>query len=167
MLKMNNSTELPQAKTSEVSVLLNPAFCAEILCRFIDGYDKNNGVDFLILFFVLPIVTHPKTEEIMSLHPKTKLLEMLKEYPEIKFNIKERIENFMPITRSALIFAIAHKAIEFDEAGKCKLIPKYQKKGGKFNGYKTKEYFDLSSRFGKKCSIYYSATMFYLLGISP
>ncbi len=163
---MNSSTKLPQIKTNEVSILFNPAFCAEILCRFIEDHSKTDGVDFPILFFVLPIVTHPKTIEFIPPRSKKTLSEIIKESPEIRFRLKDRILNFMPITKNALIFALDQNVIRINENGKWEVISRSRKKR-ETERAKIKEYFDLSGRFGKKCSIYDSTTIFYMLGIRP
>jgi len=98
--------------------LTNPAFCGKVIHAFIKGYNVGGThLPFALSFFILPLILHQKTRELIPSQPKKTLHTWLEENPQIKIELVKRIKNFNPFTRESLIFLLVHNAIEISNDG--------------------------------------------------
>lgn len=125
-------------RTAIVANLLNPAFCGEILRRFIKAYnDKSeNEVSFLLCFIVLPIVLHKETREQLPKTTNTHLLTWIDSKDALFIDFPNRTKDMNAYTKEALMFLLNQKAIIFNDKSKIETIT-FRKK--KFSGEDTQE----------------------------
>ena len=125
-------------RTAIVANLLNPAFCGEILRRFIKGYnDKSeNEVSFLLCFIVLPIVLHKETREQLPKTTNTHLLTWIDSKDALFIDFPDRAKDMKEYTKEALMFLLNQKAIIFNDKSKIETMS-FRKK--KFSGEDTQE----------------------------
>lgn len=125
-------------RTAIVANLLNPAFCGEILRRFIKAYnDKSeNEVSFLLCFIVLPIVLHKETREQLPKTTNTHLLTWLDSKDALFIDFPNRTKDMKVYTKEALMFLLNQQAIIFNDKSKIETMT-FRKK--KFSGEDTQE----------------------------
>ncbi len=125
-------------RTAMLANLLNPAFCGEILRRFIKSYNDNceNQTSFLLCFIVLPFVLHKETREQLPKSTNTHLLTWIDSKDALFIDFPNRVRDLKPYTKEALIFLLNQQAINFIEEYKIEVVA-FRKK--KFNGEDTEE----------------------------
>lgn len=102
------------------SNLLNPAFCGEVIRRTLVQYCKDSGKEglpFSLAFFILPIILHKQTRDLLPKTKRTKLHEWLTNNEELKLLIVPRIIYLTPYTRESLLFLIGHGIVEINTNG--------------------------------------------------
>lgn len=105
----------------EVLRLLNPAYCAGVLSTFAVSYGEAQpgsagaGVPFPLLFLCLPLTLHRGTRTAIVQHNNDfGLHRLLKDHPDILFELPERVEGLTATTREALLFGTAHEMLGID-----------------------------------------------------
>lgn len=128
-----------EERTPILANLLNPAFCGEIIRRFIKSYNdksENNQVSFLLCFVVLPIVLHKDTREQLPKTTNSHLLTWIDSKDALFIGFPNRVRDMKIYTKEAITFLLHHKAIVFNEQGTIETLP-FRKK--RFNGEDTEE----------------------------
>ena len=153
------------------SNLLNPAFCGEVLRRTIVQYCKDSGKDglpFSLAFFILPIILHRRTRNLLPKTKRTKLHEWLTLNKELKVIIVPRIRYLTSYTRESILFLAKHNVIEFDKNGN--IVPLI-KRSNKFHDQYTHEIEDIfkaSEKLGRWINTFPSEKITYtFFGIKP
>lgn len=125
-------------RTAILANLLNPAFCGEILRRFIKAYNDNseNKTSFLLCFIVLPIVLHKETREQLPKTTNTHLLTWIDSKDALFIDFPNRVRDMKPYTNESLMFLLNQQAIIFNKESKIETVT-FRKK--KFNGEGTAE----------------------------
>lgn len=106
-------------RPQEIAHLLNPAFLGVLIRRAVAGYESasSNGMPFALTPFILPLVLHAETRNmlptIMTTFPT-----WLQEHRELLVEFPNRVEELVPYTREALIFALQRNALTIDAQGK-------------------------------------------------
>lgn len=100
-----------ERRAVELANLTNPAFCSILLWDFIDKFVQKSekGVDFPLLFLVLPLVLHKNTRKIL---PKNKQILIAKwvethSHDLVLFPVQAR--QTVSYTREAIIFGLQHR----------------------------------------------------------
>jgi len=93
--------------TLEERVLLNPAFCANLLWHFAATSDEpgRRPVTFVESFLLLPIVLHRATRDSLPRTTRTSLGVWLDENPSWQASVATRARALVPYTKDALLFA--------------------------------------------------------------
>lgn len=105
-------------RPQEIAHLLNPAFLGVLIRRAVAGYESasSSGMPFALTPFILPLVLHAETRNmlptIMTTFPT-----WLQEHREILVEFPHRVEELVPYTREALIFALQRNALTIDSQG--------------------------------------------------
>lgn len=153
------------------SNLLNPAFCGEVLRRTIVQYCKDSGKDglpFSLAFFILPIILHRRTRNLLPKSKRTKLHEWLTLNEELKLIIVPRIRYLTPYTRESILFLAKHNVIDFDKKGKIVPIKKRAKKFHNQYTSEIEEIFKASEKLGRWINTFPSEKITYtFFGIKP
>lgn len=99
--------------TLEERMLLNPAFCANLLWHFAAAGSETGRrqMTFVESFLVLPIVLHRSTRESLPRSTRTSLSVWLDENPLWKASVAARAKTLVPFTKDALLFAGIHQFI--------------------------------------------------------
>lgn len=103
----------------EMATLLNPAFCSILLNDFISAFEKETGkgVQYAILFLVLPIILHESTRKMLPTKTSSKMHAWVQNNPEVHINFPERAQVLVPYTKEALIFGLQSGIIGINEEG--------------------------------------------------
>ena len=125
-------------RTAILANLLNPAFCGEIMRRFIKAYnDKSEEqTSFLLCFIVLPILLHKDTREQLPKTTNTHLLTWIDSKDALFMDFPNRVKNMKAYTKETLMFLLSQQAIIFNAESKIEATT-FRKK--KFNGEETEE----------------------------
>jgi len=125
-------------RTPIVANLLNPAFCGEILRRFIKSYnDKSEqNTPFLLCFIVLPILLHKETRDNLPKTTATHLLTWIDGNDVIFMNFPGRARDMHNYTKEALMFLLSLKLIRFQDKSEI-ITEKFTKKS--LEGTETEE----------------------------
>lgn len=104
----------------EISNLFNPAFCLLIIKSFLDEYQKKTGkgIDYILVFLILPIVLHKNTRAILPKTTNTKMHSWIQNNQEVKISIIQRIDNLAEFTKESIIYGMQLGIIGFDENGR-------------------------------------------------
>ncbi|HBI36010.1 MAG: hypothetical protein A2015_06175 [Spirochaetes bacterium GWF1_31_7] len=157
-------------RSSIIANILNPAFCGKVLRTTLKSYkdETSIGMSYSMIYLILPIILHKNTRELLPSTTRIKFYDWLKENPNIRIGLAERIKNMVMYTQESLQFLIYHEAIQIDDSGLTSVI-KYKKDNSTLN--ETKELVDIfhkSRFFGKWLSkIGNIETIFAVLGIKP
>ncbi|HHX62452.1 MAG TPA: hypothetical protein GX707_17340 [Epulopiscium sp.] len=108
----------------EIANNFNPAFCGELIYYVVEDYYKikKDGMPFLLLPFVLPIILHKATRDRIE-SSRTHMSVWLQRNPQVKINFGHRVNNLLDITLEAYVFLIEYNVIKIKE-GKLFIINK-------------------------------------------
>ncbi len=94
------------ARSREVGILFNPAFCCVILSSSVVGYSnqESRGMPFSLAYLVLPLVLHKPTRDALPMNTRTSLAAWLEENPSVRIQFHERVKSLKPFVGEAIIF---------------------------------------------------------------
>jgi hypothetical protein len=103
--------------TLEERVLLNPAFCANLLWHFAATNDmaERRPMTFAESFLLLPMVLHRATRDALPRTTRSSLGVWLDENPSWQASVAARAKVLVPYTKGALQFAGARGFLGFHE----------------------------------------------------
>jgi len=103
----------------EAANLFNPAFCALLVRRAVQAYQKDacRGMDYTMAFLVLPVVLHKDTRELLPITIASKLHVWIQRHHHVRVGFAERMQNMVPITKEALLFGLQHQVFEVNNVG--------------------------------------------------
>ncbi|WP_020600347.1 three component ABC system middle component [Spirosoma panaciterrae] len=103
----------------EIANLFNPAFCALLLRQAITEYEKKGGkgLDYPLVFLMLPLILHKFSRELLPATTKTKLHTWLQDHQEVRVGLDQRISSLANYTKEAIIYGLQFKLLAFDETG--------------------------------------------------
>lgn len=109
----------------EVRNLFNPAFCALVLCRALNGFGEANtdGMPFSLSLLVLPLCLHKESREIINSHNRSYLLKVIQRNPQLLLGFDTRVTSMLPFTFDGLGFAMQYGCLEVTPTGLVKPIP--------------------------------------------
>lgn len=101
-------------RNSEISYLLNPAFCARILYGTIVSYKKECKRDFpfVLSYLVLPIILHKETRQ--RIKSVTHMQSWLQQNQELLIGYSLRAKSLTQITNEAIEFLMQNDVISFN-----------------------------------------------------
>ena len=125
---------LPWAeRPPEEARLFNPAFCAELISHSVGEYQRSRQAAFNMVtaFLVLPLTLHRPTREALPRRANTAFAGWVAEHAAQLAELPERARRLRPISREALLFAVRHQLLVFDDGG---LLPGTQpvRRGAQF-----------------------------------
>lgn len=104
-------------ETLEERVLLNPAFCANLIWQFASAAGGEvRHVTFLECFVLLPMVLHATTREALPRSTRTSLSVWLNDNPTARSAIARRARILVPFTKDALLFGSAQSLFHFESS---------------------------------------------------
>ncbi len=112
----------------ELQLTNNPALASYLLSVAVkecyELREQASGVEFPLIFIVLPLVFHKDTAKAMAKkqYPGA-LVKALSENREIPLGLQERMEGFAELTLSALNISFAAEALYLDVNGTIEIIP--------------------------------------------
>jgi hypothetical protein len=103
-------------ETLEERVLLNPAFCANLLWQFgsAGGVNGLRRATFFECFVLLPMVLHAATREALPRTTRTSLSVWLEDNPTARGTIAHRARILAPFTKDALLFGGTQGLFHFE-----------------------------------------------------
>ncbi|MBO6522566.1 MAG: hypothetical protein JJ971_01960 [Balneolaceae bacterium] len=106
-------------RVKEEANLLNPAFLNVLFISAIKGYQEKNGegLPYLYLFLIPPIVLHKSTRELLPRTIRTSLFTWLYENQKVKVSFFKRVASLKPFIQEAILFGVRANAIEIKENG--------------------------------------------------
>lgn len=89
-----------------------------------EANERKSGVEFPLIFAVLPLVFHSQTAQSLATKQKPgALIKALSENREIPLGLQERMEGFSELTLEALSLGFSSDLFYFDANGKIEIIP--------------------------------------------
>ncbi|NOS73763.1 MAG: hypothetical protein HOP36_04310 [Methyloglobulus sp.] len=109
----------------EVRNLFNPAFCALVLFRALQGYEEENpdGMPFSLVLLVLPLCLHKDSREVISASPRSYLLKTVENNPQILVGFADHTTNLLPFAFEALGLAMQLGCFVVTKDGALRTIP--------------------------------------------
>lgn len=161
---------LPEWDNRPITVahLLNPAFCGEIIRRFVHEYQKiktDNGLPFQLAFLVLPMVLHEGVRTNLPQKSNKNFITWIEENQNIKMLLPNLIRNTIPYTKESIMFLMMYEVLGINDLGEFVIIemPKAIKT---ING--VAEYYKKAELVGKwLANSGNSQSIFLNLGIKP
>ena len=138
------------ARVIEEANLFNPAFCATLLAKAADEFDKKAArpLPFALAFLILPIVLHHRTRSALPGSTVTSLLPWVQDNREQLVDFAQRVRRLRPITREALLFGTQHQTLILTADGDVAVGPKRQSATERRTGLFTDEARDCVDRAG-------------------
>ena len=143
-----NGLDTWKLRPIDVANNLNPAFCSILINASISEYQKKvgEGLDYSLVFLVLPIILHYPTREKLPRSVSTKLHVWIQKNQDVKIGFAERVNHTIPFTKETLLFGLQHGILDISDSGKVQSLKK------------TLTYKDLES--GQELSTYYQKSKF-------
>jgi ABC-three component (ABC-3C) system Middle Component 3 len=112
----------------EEANLFNPAFCATLLGKAVEEFNKKTGrsFPFALAFLVLPIVLHRGTREALPGPTITSILAWLQDNRQHLVGFPMRVKRLRTITREAILFGVQHQTLALSPDGGLTRGPKRQ-----------------------------------------
>jgi hypothetical protein len=109
--------------------LFNPAFCTEILRECASAYhgEAEHPLPFALAALILPLILNNKIRERLPTRKGTPVHSWISENEEVKIGLAQKVEKFVPFTREAIMFGIAHNSLQIDETGGIEVRPRSKK----------------------------------------
>ncbi len=110
----------------EIRNLFNPAFCGVILLRSFQGFEEidDSGMPFSLALLVLPLCLYKDSRELISGSPRSYLLKIIGDYPQIRVGFAERTRSLLPYTFEALGFTMQLGSFEVNSQGRLRMLKK-------------------------------------------
>jgi hypothetical protein len=99
-----SSTTLWNERPSVLQNLFNPAFCSLLLWRVVNEFG-NEGLEFPLLFLILPFVLHKNLRRALPSTTRTSFAVWISGHPELLILIPELVRSMAPFTSEALLWA--------------------------------------------------------------
>ena len=114
----------------EVKNLFNPAFCALVLLRALQGFEEENpeGMPFSLALLVLPLCLHKDSREVISASSRSYLLKTVESNPQMLIGFADRTTNLLPFAFEALGLAMYLGCFEVTKDGGLRTVPKQVRK---------------------------------------
>jgi len=139
-----------QERPSEVSYLLNPAFCGRIIYNTISEYYSSSEKPFplALMYLILPLVLHKNTRELIN--SRTAFTNWIQNNPKVLIGFPRRAREMVTITNEAIEYLLQSKYICIDTNGEF-IINVEQKKMSKtkFTDHEVKECINKAGHIGK------------------
>lgn len=103
----------------EVAHLFNPAYCSLVLYNAVSNYQASarRGMDYAMALVVLPVLLHKATRELLPLNTATKMHVWMQRHHEARIGFTERMQNMVPISKEAILFALHHEVLKLNTEG--------------------------------------------------
>jgi hypothetical protein len=72
---------------------------------------------FLLSFLLLPIILHKPTRDLLPQNSRQDFADWIESHPQILSGYAQRVTDFIPYTREALIFGIQKNVISINKSG--------------------------------------------------
>lgn len=115
-----------EERSKILSNLLNPAFCGEVLRRYINGYNANNetkNIEFSAIIFALPILLNKSTREILPKSTNSHLFTWIDDNEHLFIDFHLKVQDMLPYTRESIMFLMYQDSLKFDSSGNIYLTP--------------------------------------------
>jgi Family of unknown function (DUF6521) len=134
----------------EEANLFNPAFCATLIAKAADEYQKKvqSPLPFPIAFLLLPITLHRGTRDALPGSTITSLLSWIQDNRDQLVDFTIRVQRLRGITREALLFGMQHETLGITPDGGVAVGPKRQSATEKRTGLFTEETRECVERAG-------------------
>jgi len=152
----------------EVKALLNPAFCGEILRRCIRAYEKasGKGMPYPLVYLVLPLILHNKTNSKMGLYKEIGLIVWIQNNEHLLIDFATRARRLIPITKESLVFLLRYNTLEISENSNLS-VKNYQSHQDDNDNY-TEKYYLRADLLGEWLARAGSPTTIYsIFGVTP
>jgi Family of unknown function (DUF6521) len=111
-----------------VAHLLNPAFCGEIIRRFIHEYQKikqsDNGMPYQLTFLVLPMILHKQMRESLPKTSGKNFITWIEENQSMKMILPNLIKKTVPYTKESIMFLLMYEIIKINDSGEIIIVEK-------------------------------------------
>lgn len=101
------------------ATLVNPAFCSIVIRHCVDGYKKESSEDFPFALspLILPLVLTSRIRERLPNSKSNTIHSWLNENEDLKIGFADNVSGYLPFTKEALMFALAHRIMAIDQEG--------------------------------------------------
>jgi len=114
-----------ESRSKILSNLLNPAFCGEVLKRFILGYNDNSkkNVSYSHIILVLPIILNKSTRDNLPRTTKSHLFTWIDDNEHLFIDFGEKVKDMLPYTKESIMFLKLYNSLDFDSSGNIYVKP--------------------------------------------
>lgn len=106
-------------RPAEEARIFNPAFCGELIGRTVWEYNRRRQtvLGIVTAFLVLPLTLHRPTREALPGRANTAFAGWVAEHAALLAELPERARRLRPVSREALLFAVRHQVLSFEDGG--------------------------------------------------
>lgn len=104
----------PSGRPREITALLNPAFCAILLCEAARGAKQEAapGLPFLLSFFVLPLTLHKPTRTALPKAISKRMHAWVEENQVVRIGFADRMRSLVQYTTEGMVYGCAGNLLE-------------------------------------------------------
>lgn len=109
----------------EIRNLFNPAFCALVLFRALNGYEEQDasGMPFSLALLVLPLCLHKDSREVIASSPRSYLLKTTEKNQQVMVGFADRVTQMLPHTFEGFGLLMERGCIAVAEDGHIQTVP--------------------------------------------
>lgn len=114
----------------EIRNLFNPAFCGLVLFRAMQGYEEEDGrgIPFSLSLLVLPLCLHKDSREVIANHPRSYLLKITEENPQVQVGFADRVTAMRPYAFEGFALLMERGCIAVTSDGRLQTVPEKVRK---------------------------------------
>lgn len=114
----------------EVKNLFNPAFCALVLFRAMQGYEEENaeGMPFSLSLLVLPLCLQKDSREVIAGNSRSYLLKTVEKNPQLLIGFADRVRDLLPFALEGFGLLMERGCFEVSHDGRLKTVQRRIKK---------------------------------------
>lgn len=114
----------------EIRNLFNPAFCGLVLFRAMQGYEEEDGrgIPFSLSLLVLPLCLHKDSREVIASHPRSYLLKITEENPQVQVGFADRVTAMRPYAFEGFGLLMERGCIAVTSDGRLQTVPEKVRK---------------------------------------
>lgn len=109
----------------EIRNLFNPAFCGLVLFRALHSYEEKNacGMPFSLSLLVLPLCLYKDSRVIIVNNPRSYLLKITENNPQIMVGFSDRVTQMLPYTFEGFGLLMERGCISINDDGCIQIVP--------------------------------------------
>lgn len=114
----------------EVKNLFNPAFCALVLFRAMQGYEEENaeGIPFSLSLLILPLCLQKDAREVIACNSRSYLLKIVEKNPQLLIGFADRVRDLLPFALEGFGLLMERGCFEVSQDGRLKTVQSRIKK---------------------------------------
>jgi hypothetical protein len=109
--------------------LINPAFTSELMRASTESFksESSNPLPFSLSIIILPLILNNKIRTVLPNNKRHTIHSWITNHEQVKIGFANNVSKFLPFSKEAIMFGIAHNSLSIDENGNLDIITRRSK----------------------------------------